>query len=185
MMRHVSGTLCCLVCVLLPTTLLGQSRTTLPAAGSYGVSFSLPSGGGAGFGLRKMLSSTKSVGIEFQVGLSWRDASGPSGAQESRTDFRLGVSPNVRLYNRTAGPVVPFLQVSGRFSYASAPDDGWAVDGGVGVGLGVEWLPLAGMSISGTTGVSAAYRHSTGGGLPQDSFSLGAFRSQLELNLYF
>jgi hypothetical protein len=185
MMRHVSGALSCLVCFLIPTAIVAQSQSSLPAAGSYGVSFSLPSGGGAGFGVRKMLSSIKSVGIEFQGGLSWREASQPSGDQESRTDVRLGVSPNIRLYNRVAGPVVPFLQVVGSLAYTSAPNDGWAVDGGGGVGLGVEWLPLPGMSISGTTGVNAVYRHSVGGGLSQNSFNLGAVRSQLELNLYF
>lgn len=42
-----------------------------------------------------------------------------------------------------------------------------------------------GMSISGSTGISASYQHHDGGPSSIASFSLGVFRSELTLNLYF
>jgi hypothetical protein len=95
------------------------------------------------------------------------------------------VSPDLRLYRRTAGPVVPFLLVDGTLSYESGPNDTWGVGGGGSVGLGVEWLPLEGMSISGSTGVGAIYGHDVRDGVSHDGFDLGTVRSQLELTLYF
>ena len=168
--------------VSLPFELAAQSDSVLPASGSYGVSFGLPSGGGAAFGVRKMISSTTNAGLEIQIDFAWSD-NAPAGAQ--RTRFALGVSPDLRLYRGSSGPVVPFLELGLAFTYQNGPADFWGVNNAVGVGLGVEWFPLEAISVSGSTGARASYQYWTATGGSNQSVGVSLFHSELLLNLYF
>jgi len=166
-------------------SVFGQTQALLPDPGSYGVSFSLPSGGGAGFGVRRMLTGQRSLGAEIQLGLSWQDVDYPDSEEDSQTSFGIGVSPDLRLYRDAKGPVVPFVEVEGTISYQRSPGGAWGMGGGAGAGLGVEWIPLEGMSISGSTGIAADFDHNDNHGRSADRLSVGLFRSELKLNLYF
>lgn len=170
---------------LFPESVVGQTQSPLPDPGSYGISFSLPSGGGAGFGIRRMLTGQRSLGAEIQLGLSWQDVDYPDNDEDSRTAFGIGVSPDLRLYRGTSGPVVPFIEVEGTISYQRSSGGAWGMGAGAGVGLGVEWIPLEGMSISGSTGIAADFGHNDNHGRSADRLSVGLFRSELKLNLYF
>lgn len=180
-----------LTCALLlwgPASLAAQAESVTPSEGSYGLWFSLPDGGGAGLGVRKMLSSTTNFGIGVVFGFRWEDVDIPAGPQDARTSVSVGLRPDVRLYRSTSGRVIPFLALGGRFAYQkqSGAFDAWAVDFGTDVGIGAEWFPVDDMSVSGATGVEVLYRHATnGGGGTNRSFALSVFRSELSINLYF
>lgn len=172
--------------VSFPLELAAQSDSVLPAIGSYGVSFGLPSGGGAAFGLRKMISPTTNAGLEIQIDFVWQDVAGEAvGPQPARTRFALGVSPDVRLYRGSSGPVVPFLELGATFTYQNGSSGWWGVDNALGGGLGVEWFPLEAMSVSGSTGARASYRYQSAGSSSVKSVILNLFHSELLLNLYF
>jgi len=174
-----------LASLLLPAAGAGQQGHPLPAVGSHGLTFSLPEGGGAGFGIRKMTSERKSVGVELQVGVAWHRFEEGGDEEHSQTSFSLGVAPDLRLYRRGAGPVVPFLELSGRAGYQASDSEAWAVNGSAGVGLGVEWIPLPSMSVSGSTGMALVAQYADSGASSQTRLNLGAFRSRISLNLYF
>jgi len=183
--RAVAVLLTTLVAPQLGPGLAAQSPTSLPAVGTHAVTFSLPDGGGAGFGIRKMRSATTNVGVEIQFGVSrrWVD-SGDNNEfpPDGGTSWLVGLRPDVRLYRRTEGPVLPFLEWNGHLGYQGASGGRWVVDGSVGAGLGVEWFPLQGMSLSGSTGLAGTY---TGADSGAHSLAVGMFRSELILNLYF
>ena len=170
-----------------PGQILAQEEPRVPTAGSYGVSFGLPDGGGAGFGLRRMLSSRINAGLDVVFDVSWQDFDRPVGPQEEpRTSFHLELVPNIRLYKGSEGAIVlPFLLLGLRGSYTKAPVDGWGVGAGAEVGLGVEWFPAPAVSVSGSTGARATYGSNSGQGYSGKFFNLGVFRSELTLNLYF
>jgi hypothetical protein len=160
------------------------AQSAVPEVGSYAVMFSLPEGGGAGFGIRKMRGPTTNVGLEVQVGASHRWVSGEF-APSDDTSWSLGLRPDVRLYRRTDGPVVPFLEWHGRVGYGGSSNDAWSLSTALGVGLGVEWFPLEDMSVSGSTGVAGMYARNSNTSSAGSQLSFGAFRSELTLNLYF
>lgn len=161
-----------------------QEGHPLPAEGSYGISFNLPEGGGGGFGFRRMLSPRKSVGVDVTLGYSWQRTE-DGGVSETRTFKGVGVGSDLRYYRRARGPVVPFLEVGGALGYSDPADDSWSTSLRGNFDLGVEWLPLDGMSISGSTGVGALWGHSKSQGRTHDDLVLNASRSVLQLTLYF
>ena len=173
---------CLLAC---PSLLQAQAGNTLPPPGSYALSFALPDGGGAGVGIRKMLSNQRSVGLELQLGASWQEFDDAVGEDHSHSSVNLGLSPDLRLYRRQSGPVIPFIEWTTGIRYRNGANDAWAVDGRLGMGLGVEWLPLPAMSISGTTGFVVTAQHQSSRGLDSRGIMFGAVRSQLSMNLYF
>ncbi len=180
MIRSVSAASLALLIVCVPTSVRAQGHA-LPSTGSYGLSFSLPEGGGTGLGLRKMLSSRTSLGTTLIFGAGWQERSDSLAGDHSNSSVSVGVRPDLRLYRRSAGPVVPFVGLDAELTCQSASDDAWALGGGVGVGA--EWLPLRGMSVSGWTGVATRYRHSDSGRASENAFNVGVFRSELTLNL--
>jgi hypothetical protein len=93
----------------------------------------------------------------------------------------------VRLYRRTDGPVLPFLHLAATARYGSrSQPDAWHADVGVGVGIGAEWFPAESVGIAGSTGVRANYAHDRANDTTtMDAFSIGAFRSEPTLTLYF
>lgn len=171
--------------VVAPSLLAAQSGLPLPPVGSHAVSFALPDGGGAGVGVRKLVSERRSVGVELQLGVAWHDVDTPQGEGQSQTTLSVGLSPDLRMYTRDRGPVMPFVEWTGRVGYRDGANDTWAVDGRLGLGLGVEWFPLPSMSVSGSTGLALSLLHQSNGGLDTRAVTFGAFRSELSMNLYF
>ncbi len=168
-----------------PLALSGQSRSVLPDVGSHAISFSLPSGGGGAFGIRKMLSARTNGGIDLSLSVN-HAKTGTAGVTNSATTTTVSVRPGARLYHASAGPVAPFLHLYGLVSYLNGPNDMWALGGGGGVGVGAEWFPLEHMSISGYTGLDAMVQHEhDAGGTTADQTLLRAATSVLSLNLYF
>lgn len=170
-----------------PSALRAQEASRLPSPGAYGLSFRIPEGGGAGFGIRKLLSQHTNAGLDVLVDWSWRDTDRPFGPQQdAETSFRLGLVPNLRLYKQISNDVLPFLLVGATGDYANGPNDGWGWGVGSQLALGVEWFPASGVSLSGVAGMRIAYRYSTDGqGSSIRLVDVGAFRSELMLNVYF
>lgn len=170
--------------VLLLAPMAARGQTRLPAPGTHALSFALPSGGGAGFGVRKMLSGDRSAGLSVQMSYAHASSARPDGSDLAHSSYGLGVGPDLRLYRPRPGTVVPYLALRSdlAMSWGDAADTSMGL--GAGAGLGVEWLPLEGMSISGETGMTLQYSH-VGGDLPSSSVALSMFRSTLSLNLYF
>lgn len=184
MNKTVTLLLAALLCGV-PTVLRGQDASPLPKAGSYGLSFGLPNGGGAGFGLRQMRSGRKSLGVALQFGVGWQQRSDSIQGDFSSTGLSVGARPDLRLYRRVSGPVVPFIGVDAQFTYQRSSNFDWALSGGMGVGLGAEWFPSPGISISGWSGAAARYRHIDTRDGSENGLNVGDFRSELTFNLYF
>lgn len=159
----------------------------MPPPGSYGLSFRVPEGGGAGFGIRKFLSQRTNAGLDILIDWNWRDTERSFGPQDgAQTSFGIGLAPNVRLYRRISNDVLPFLLVALVGNYANGPEDSWSWGVGSEAGLGVEWFPASSVSLSGAAGMRVNYRYSTDGlGSSFRLLNAGAFRSELMLNVYF
>jgi len=167
-----------------PRGVVAQSDSTLPSAGSYGVSFSIPEGGGSSFGVRKMISPTSNAGVNVQFGFRWVDP-GPVNAPDDKTRLTLGLSPDVRLYRGQTRPVVPFVEVSAQASYSEIGTEAKIYGVGAGAGLGVEWFPTVRVSVSGSVGLNAGYSSLNSPDDERTIFSVGTARSNLMFNLYF
>lgn len=186
-MRVVVWMAALIACFVCPNALEAQ----VPRAGTFGVSFDVPEGGGAGLGLRYLPSDNLNMGINFDFDVSYEPASddGTQPGQESRTDWSLGFSPDFRFYQGAGNPVAPFFELGLGVTYAKLSEGDLSdlvVRGSVGVGA--EWFPTQSVGISGATGVETIFVHSKLGGEPEttaDEVSVGVFRSELTLNLYF
>lgn len=173
-----------LVVMVLPTLVTAQDDSSTPAPGTYAVTFSLPSGGGGGFGVRKVLGSGANAGLELLLGYS-RNSTDAQNGEVTRSRYHLGLAPDVRLYRGSAAPVIPFVEISGDVSYLGSDDDAWELQAGTGIGLGVEWFPLTSMSVSGSTGLRLQLARTENDLVTSNRLSLASVRSALRLNLYF
>jgi hypothetical protein len=108
-----------------PLCVAAQEDSRLPPSGRYGLSVTVPEGGGAGIGL--------AAGGE----------------------------------------------------YADGPEGSWRAMGLLEAGVGAEWFPVSGVSLSASTGIRATYGQNSGQGWSTETASVNAFRSSLLLNLYF
>ena len=183
-------------CLLLLSPVWGsaQESANVPEPGSYGFSFDLPSGGGTGFGIRRMMSPSSNLGVSIVVGYRKDDSERPAEPDETRTSWSIGLRPDLRLYRRNARSVLPFLSLEAEVGYNKQTADEFEASGfklGMGVGVGAEWFPLEEMSISGSTGVNIAYRRRTTAAdileqsLTDSALVVGLFQSALQLSLYF
>ena len=171
-----------LLLLLLPAAARAQS--VLPDPGDRALSFSLPSGGGYGFGLRWMRSDGRSLGLDVTPSLDWRRNETDD---ESETTWALSIRPELRLYRGdAAGPVVPFAQYRLSVGYSSHTQDRYGFGVGADVGIGVEWFPLEAMSVSGSTGLGLDYSRQGGGASPTtENVTLQSFRSELRIALWY
>lgn len=186
-MRATFVTTACMILGVACDSAAQATAPVLPPVGTRGVSFALPEGGGGSFGYRKMTGPARSLGVDLQFGFAWTDEDSDRRDDDppSRTDFALGVAPDLRLYRMASGPVVPFLELGARLGYRDAAGDPWGLDGALSVGLGAEWFPLQGMSVSGSTGARTSMIHHDAGSSSQTRVALGLFRFELALTLYF
>lgn len=160
-----------------------QVSRSLPAPGTWGLAFALPGGGGSGVGLRRMIAPERSLGLDLRLGVSRRTSEFP-GATEERSQTVVGVGADLRLYRRTEGPVVPFVQPAVSVEHADADGtDTWSATSGLS--LGAEWLVLDQVSVSATAGAGVSWRHSPHPQRTDTTWSLALFRSGLALTLYF
>jgi hypothetical protein len=179
----MSGSRVCLAVAALaafPFSAFGQSKDALPEVGQHAVSFALPNGGGATFGIRKMISPTMNAGLEVGLDLTRSHTSGSSASHMEA----VSVQPGVRIYKGAAGPVVPFLHLYGLASYQKQAS-AWNLTGGVGAGLGAEWFAADHVSLAGYTGLMASMTHQHNTLTSHDYASLGSGTSGLVLTLYF
>jgi hypothetical protein len=172
-----------LVALALPLLASAQDRASTPPPGSHAVTFSLPDGGGAGFGVRRVLGSGANAGLELLIGVSRSSTDTPTGELTS-SNYQVGLAPDIRLYRGSSAPVVPFVELSGEIRYLKSDDDDWVLRGVAGAGLGVEWFPLPSISVSGSTGLRLDLARADGA-TTSNTLQLGAGRSALRLNLYF
>lgn len=162
-----------------------------PNAGSVGVAFNLPEGGGSGFGLRYLWSDGINMGVNVTFDLDYELASDDEvPMDESRTTWALGFTPDFRFYQGTYESIAPFFELGVGVQYAKIPEEDLrdlAVSGSVGIGA--EWFPTRSVGISGSTGLRTTFLHSTTGEdddeVVQDSVSATVFRSALSINFYF
>jgi len=177
----------CVTVLAAPLGVAAQEDPRVPAAGQYGLSFSVPEGGGAGIGIRKMLSERANAGVDVTLDWSWSDIDRPTPLpdEESRSTFRIGVMPNVRLYRGELRAVMPFVAFAAGGEYADGPEGSWVATGLLEAGLGAEWFPVEAASLSASAGLRASYGHASSQSSSMETVGLGAFRSSLLLNLYF
>lgn len=100
-------------------------------------------------------------------------------------------TPATKRYLRSTGPLAPYTYWGVPLSYSrtenentGAPDTSQDAFGVGGIaGFGLEWLPIAQVSIGGHVGLQGHYLHRTGG--EGNMFQLGTMSSSLRVHLYF
>ena len=162
-----------------------QESRVIPEPGRYALSFQLPEGGGSGLGIRRMMTERINLGLEIAFDYAWSETRG-EGLDLKSSGRSMGIHPDVRVYLRTTGRIVPFLLVSTGIDYAKAPD-GQSFLGYFGrTGIGAEWFPFDRVSVVGSTGLGMTWGHYDRNlGRERDSFDVTMFRSAITLNLYF
>ena len=163
------------------------SQVSPPEPGTYAVSFQFPSSHSYQLGIRKVLSSGANAGLNLSLSFDRAELERPDSGNEVATLWSVGLFPNLRLYRGGRANVLPFLAFNAGVSYQDRGENGWnaAVSGGGGVG--VEWFPVASMSLSGTTGISLHYDRTEGETPETGSNRIGfsSVTSSLSVNLYF
>lgn len=175
--------------------------------GRRALAFTLPNGGGAGFGLWRVTAPDRARGFFVNLNLQWSH-SGADGFSGTGSEVSLAAGPQRRHYAKIAGPVVPFVQSgltlggSYRWNTSTGPTPqsggtGHSVSGNLGaqLALGAEWFAFRRVSLEAHTGIGAGIgvsrgKNSPGGQPPQPaSTSWGAnvntFASAFSLQLYF
>lgn len=191
--RRTGAAVTLLAAATLVATALGapglgaQSPTrTLPRAGTSGLAFTLPYGADVGIAFRRILSGDRSLGLAMNFGYGRVEIDrGQAVASEERTNLSVSVEPDLRFYQRRAGPVLPFVEVAARagFEHASGGSEGWGL--GASLGLGAEWLAADRVSISGSIGLGLAAAWSEDEDRSSTALSVGTSHSRLSLILYF
>lgn len=139
-------------------------------------------------------SARTDLGLNFGVVLEERDDPG-------RTSASFAFSPALKRYTTPRGPLAPYTYlglVTSFWRVEHGSNDTPSEYGAFGVGgeggLGLEWLPAAGVSIGGHAGLSGTlrwetqeYPSPTGGRRETESqgFSLQTFNSGIRVHLYF
>ncbi|HEV2736792.1 MAG TPA: outer membrane beta-barrel protein, partial [Longimicrobiaceae bacterium] len=174
--------------------------------GAWSLSFDLPVGPGsgeelgAGLGVWRMVSGRTNLGVDLDAQYHRTGAEDGAGGEREREFARARLALAARRYLDTGRAVAPFLAGrvgAGIFREATDGDDlpgsiagrGWSVD--ASGGAGVEWFPVRGVSVSGSTGVGIDFERSRApaGPEPGDAettgFSIGTFTTRLGFRIYF
>jgi len=128
--------------------------------GRWSLAFSLPDGGGAQFGVWKMVSGRSNVGINLGVDHLYEEETwGPDSARSGYAQayfWTFSLQPSIKRYLFLRERVSPFVSAALQGSY------GWRNSGRVKVftksatlsaGLGADWTPLRDVSIGASTGL--------------------------------
>jgi hypothetical protein len=186
MLRRVvsSALLLSAIAVFHPAPLLSQASP--PESGAYGLSFRFPTSTSSQLGIRKMLGSGANAGLNMGLSFTRAVHERAGSDDEVSTHWSAGLFPNVRFYRGGRANVLPFLVLDAGISYTDEADDASRLALSAGGGLGVEWFPVASMSLSGTTGISLQYDR-TKNDTPETHAHtrLSSITSSLSVNLYF
>jgi len=184
----ITLTLAALLVGATPALHAQEGRAPAPTpVGDYVMSFSLPSGGGPGFGLGHQWSPR--TRIQFNVAVDWeqQDTEVVEGVPAVRTrELSIEGGPELRIYGLLDRPVLPFFHLTAFGGYEESSLDPSALRFGGEVGVGAEWFPLRGVGISGQSGFRLSRtspREDVGASVT--TLRGGLFRSGLSLNLYF
>jgi hypothetical protein len=174
--------------------------------GAWSLSFDLPVGLGsgeelgAGLGAWRMVSDRTNLGAALDAEYHRTGAEDGAGGEREREFARARLGLAARRYLDTGRAVAPFLagRVGAGLSREAVDGDdlpgsivgrGWSVD--ASGGAGVEWFPVRGVSVFGSTGVGIDFERSRtpAGPEPGDvettGFSVGTFTTQLGFRIYF
>jgi len=129
------------------------------AKGRWSLAFTLPDGGGAQFGVWKMVSARSNLGIDLGIDHAFAEVTwGPDSAR-SRTGslfWTFSLQPSIKRYLFLRERVSPFVTAALKGSY------GWAESGRqrqfnrkatLSAGVGADWTPLRDVSVGANTGV--------------------------------
>jgi hypothetical protein len=162
--------------------------------GRYSLAFSLPDGGGAQFGVWKMVSGRSNLGVNLGVDHRFDEETwGPDSAR-SRTGnlfWTFSLQPSMKRYLFVRDPVSPFLSMALKGSYGweeSGPLRRFTRSATLSAGLGADWTPLRDLSIGASTGIDWTEGMSSRNDpdATKDQISIfGTRTGSLTLHLYF
>lgn len=160
-----------------------------PEWGDRAIGFSLPAGGGAGFGYSRLRGPRFALGFTIAGLYDLVERDVPEGT-DRMARLRLSGGPEIRRYWWTDGPVSPFLHagLNGIYEQLASDVPAWHIGGEASLGLGVEWFPAQGIGIGGYTGASAGYTWVSDDDEFMDDIrrlSIRLLTSALTLRLYF
>jgi hypothetical protein len=170
----------------------GESRAI--QKGRYSLAFSLPDGGGAQFGVWKMVSGRSNLGVNLGIDHQFQEETwGPDSARSSSgTQFwTFSLEPSIKRYLFLRDRVSPFLTAGLEGSY------GWVAAGGLKeynrkatllAGIGADWTPLRDVSIGASTGITWTEGISAENDASATKRRISVFGTQtgsLTLHLYF
>ena len=171
-----------LICVLCSAPLAAQETEGYPAAERGRRSIVLEASRSPRIGYWTRKSERTDLGLDVML-------QGILG--DSRTDLNIGVTPAVKRYLASPGPLAPYIYVGVPLDYrrserdnVGAPDD--TVDSfGVGgiAGFGLDWHPITQVSLGGHIGLRASYFDPGDDG--DSSIQLGTLSSGVRVHLSF
>jgi len=170
----------------------GASRAI--AKGRYSLAFTLPDGGGAQFGVWKMISGRSNLGVNLGIDHTFNEETwGPDSAR-SRTGnlfWTFSLQPSLKRYMFVRDPVSPFLSMAFKGSYGwneSGPYRRFTRSAKLSAGLGADWAPLRDVTIGGSAGLewTEGMSQTNDSEATKDKISIfGTRTGSLTLHLYF
>jgi len=170
----------------------GESRAI--ARGRWSLAFSLPDGGGAQFGVWKMVSGRSNLGLNLGIAHQFQEETwGPDSARgRAGTVFwTFSLQPTLKRYLLLREYVSPYLTAALEGTY------GWISAGGIKeynrnatllAGFGADWTPLRDVSIGASTGIKWTEGISSDNDAAATKHRISVFDTQtgsLTLHLYF
>lgn len=164
---------------------------TAEAGGATAVS--LEAGNGYVLGLWRQLSPRTRAGVEVGAALSRAEG---DGREQDVANFAL--RPTLKLFSAADGAVRPYTLVGAyversgqkvQQSGAGGEFSTTSTEAGARAGVGLEWMPVRRLAVSGHVGVRGGYLKTaqTSGGTEQEltGWSAGTFTSGFSLSLFF
>ena len=166
----------------------GDSRAI--QRGRYSLAFTLPDGGGASFGVWKMISARSNLGLNLGINHEFRNTT--AGPDTMRFHYGTGFwsfsfGPSLKRYIAIHRSVSPYLlgSLEGLYRWSKHTYTRAAT---LQAGLGADWTPLESISIGGSTGIGwteSVTSHSDFGASKESASSFNTLATSLTLHLYF
>ena len=189
-MSWLGGLSAFLVLVIASPSLAEESDSRSIQKGRYSVALTLPDGGGASFGVWKMVSTRSNLGLNLGINHEYRNST--AGPDSMRAHYGIGFwsfsfGPSVKRYIALHRSVSPFLlgSLEGKYRWSKGSYTRAAT---LEAGLGADWTPLESVSIGGSTGIAwteSMTSHSDFGASKESGSSFNTLASSLTLHLYF
>lgn len=170
------------LCVLCSAPLAAQETEGYPAAERGGRSIVLEASGSPRIGYWTRRSTRTDLGLDVML-------QGLLG--DSQTDLSIGVTPAMKRYLSSPGPLAPYIYAGVPLNYhrferdnVGVPDDTSDAFGVGGIaGFGLDWYPIPQLSLGGHAGLRAGYLNR--GDDAGSSIQLGTLSSGVRMHLYF